>query len=122
MRPHRDTPVVRHGAKISPTVIKPFTFSKLELTGRHAERAICERTYANVLAEVDDDDAADPNDPRAREIGTIRVELKYVKIFRKVPIVPCDPEDAGPVHEKAKKAGVHQTTHVRATQRSMSKH
>ncbi|KAG9014038.1 hypothetical protein FRB94_000235 [Tulasnella sp. JGI-2019a] len=91
MRPGRVKPAVRHGAKVSPSVIKPFTFSRIRLT--------------------DDDDIADPNDPRAKDIGTIRVEIKFIRTGKIVPIKACDPEDIGLIHEKAKKASIHTTTY-----------
>lgn len=64
---------------------------------------------------TDDDSVADPHDPRATDLGTIKIEIKFVRLGRAVPIRPCDPENVGPVHEKAKKAGVHTTTYVLPT-------
>ncbi|KAG8853904.1 hypothetical protein FRB96_007913 [Tulasnella sp. 330] len=91
MRPARATPAVRDGAKLSPSVIKPFTFSKIQLT--------------------DDDTIADPNDPRTQDIGTIRIEIKFIRLGKVVPIKACDPQNIGPIHEKAKKASIHTTTY-----------
>ena len=59
---------------------------------------------------ADDDDVADPNDPRAAHIGTIRVEIKFIQTGKIVPLLPVDAKDVGLIHEKAKKAGIHTTT------------
>ncbi|KAG8954207.1 hypothetical protein FRC04_000428 [Tulasnella sp. 424] len=91
LRPGRLYPATRHGAKINADEVRPFTFSKLELT--------------------DDDSVADPGDPRGKDIGTIQVKIKYIRLGSVVPLKKTNPEDIGVVHEKAKKAGIHATTY-----------
>lgn len=63
-------------------------------------------------SEIDDDSVADPNDPRAQDIGTIQVKIKYVRLGSKVAPKKIKAKDIGVVHEKAKKAGIHTTTLV----------
>ncbi|KAG8893327.1 hypothetical protein FRC00_010686 [Tulasnella sp. 408] len=91
MRPGRAYPATRHGVRISDDEIRPWTFSKLELT--------------------DDDSVADPGDPRAKDIGTIQVKIKYIKLGSVVAMKKTKLDDVGVVHEKAKKAGIHTTTY-----------
>ncbi|KIO34332.1 hypothetical protein M407DRAFT_240654 [Tulasnella calospora MUT 4182] len=91
LRPGRIYPATRHGARLSDDEVRPWTFSKLELT--------------------DDDSVADPGDPRAKDIGTIQVKIKYIKLGSAVPMKKTKLDDVGLVHEKAKKAGIHTTTY-----------
>ncbi|KAG8900518.1 hypothetical protein FRB99_005988 [Tulasnella sp. 403] len=100
LRPGRTKPAIRHGVKLSQTRIKPFMFSKLKLTGE----------WSSACEHLDDESLADPDDPRTQDIGTIRIEIKYIRLGDVVPIVRGSINEIGLVHEKAKKAGVHTTT------------
>ncbi|KAG8988537.1 hypothetical protein FRB90_002685 [Tulasnella sp. 427] len=91
LRPGRLYPATRHGPRKSENEVRPFTFSKLELT--------------------DDDTVADPSDPRAADIGTIQVKIKFVRLGTKVALKKTNAKGIGPVHERAKKSGIHTTTY-----------
>ncbi|EJD49569.1 hypothetical protein AURDEDRAFT_161127 [Auricularia subglabra TFB-10046 SS5] len=97
MRPERKSHVERSGAKTSSSNIRQFKFAALELT--------------------DDDNIAPRVDPSAQHIGTIRLEITRVILGAEVPFQATNVENRGPVHERAKKAGVH-VTKFGATQRS----
>jgi len=101
LRPGRRIPVVRHGVRMSTSVTKPFTFSKLKLT--------------------DDENLADPKDPRAKDLGTIRVEIVFVKLGQVVPLKRVDAEGIDLMHEKAKKAGLHTTKYETSTRTPKSR-
>ncbi|KAL5526324.1 hypothetical protein ACEPAF_8047 [Sanghuangporus sanghuang] len=90
IRPGRQTPVKRTGAKVRRNVIKPFVFTELSLT--------------------DDDDLASPYDTSLGRIGSIRIEITRVRLGAEVPFAGYDKaQDPGVVHERAKKAGAHCT-------------
>ncbi|KAH8112681.1 hypothetical protein DFH11DRAFT_470693 [Phellopilus nigrolimitatus] len=89
IRPGRETPVERAGAKKNARKILPFTFSELSLT--------------------DDDTLADRFDPTIRDVGVIKVEIKRVRLGDTVRFTGYDAENLGFVHERAKKAGAHCT-------------
>jgi len=110
MRAHRSTPMERKGAKTSTGRVKPFTFSRIQLTGMvHFREHSCMTDIS--VVRLDDDSIADENDVRAPKIGCIRLEIKLVVLGKTVPLRPYDPEEIGIMHEKAKKAGVHATTY-----------
>ncbi|KAL5525560.1 hypothetical protein ACEPAG_6896 [Sanghuangporus baumii] len=90
LRPGREAPVKRTGAKVRRNVIKPFVFSELSLT--------------------DDDDLASPYDTSLGRIGSIRIEITRVRLGAEVPFAGYgEAQDPGVVHERAKKAGAHCT-------------
>lgn len=58
---------------------------------------------------TDNDELADPSDNRMKDVGTIRVEIKLVRLGDEVPFEGYDVTDNELVHERAKKAGAHCT-------------
>ena len=62
---------------------------------------------------TDDDHIVNKRDKSVVDIGTIRVEIKRVKLGDEVSFKGYDAQDPGVVHEQAKKAGAHCTTYVK---------
>lgn len=108
IRPGRTTPVERSGAKQVSHKIKPFTFANLTLTGMFSR---CSSLLAlNKLSIIiDDDELADPGDNRMKDVGSVRVEIKRVRLGDEVPFEGYKVPDTEVVHERAKKAGAHCT-------------
>ncbi len=101
------------GMRISDTMLQPFQFSPLEITGEPS----LTKTIDDGLPIVDTicldaDDAL--HAPANADLGTIRVRVDRIELLSLV-LAPKDHQaltfqSVGPVHERSKKLGVHCVT------------
>ena len=101
------------GIRVSPTTLRPLTFSSMETTGKYLpqSRVFCMQSTLFLLA--DDDQYLDSTSlNNIKSLGEIKAHIREVKIGRTVPATFAPVPEAEPVHERSKKAMAHRIKYV----------
>jgi len=96
------------GLQVSPTTLRPLTFSSMETTGKslHRSRVFC--TQLMTFFWADDDRYLDSTKlDNIKSLGEIEAHMRQVEVGGIVPTTFRSVAEAEPVHERSKKAMAH---------------
>jgi len=101
------------GIQVSPTTLRPLTFSSMETTGKYLHWGRVFYTQSMMFFWADDDRYLDStNLDNIKSLGEIKVHIRQVKFKGAVPATFTSVDEAEPVHERLKKAMAHRVKYV----------